>query len=337
MRLLFILGLIFSPSLIFSQEKLTFRDSLNRAELVVPRLSRQSVKSLIPSAGESIDTLATELDYVKVVLYADNTWKYIKDEKAMIQKDVFTENWNNTQLNPYNIELSKLPITNAIWIVDSLSSYSCPYIGKLHPHGKFGIRRGRMHHGVDLPLKTGTPIYSPFDGIVRLSSYVNGYGNVVVIRHENGIETYYAHLSKRSVSVNDVIKSGDVLGLGGSTGRSTGPHLHFETRYLGHSFDPQWLINFETGELRHRLFVLKKKYFSPYSNYEQNFEDEIYNHEQDLKEAAELAAMRWHTVRSGDNLGRIAINNNTTVTAICRLNGISSRTVLKIGRKLRVR
>ena len=337
MRKVLFIGLLLISTSIYSQKRLTFRDSLNKAELIVPRLSTKSVKSLIPSPKESIDTLDTDLDYIKIVLFADNTWRYEKDETMMANKDVFKENWNNTVTNPYQIKLSELPITNAIWIVDSMSNYCCPYQGKLHPHGKFGPRRGRMHHGVDLPFKLGTTIYAPFDGVVRLSSYVRGYGNMVIIRHENGIETYYGHLSKRSVKANDVIKAGDVLGLGGSTGRSTGPHLHFETRYLGHSFDPQWLIDFETGELRHRLFVLKKKYFSPYSNYDQDFEDEIYNHEQDLKEAAELAAMKWHIVRSGDTLSRIAVNNNTSISAICKLNGISAKSVLKIGRKLRVR
>ena len=156
-------------------------------------------------------------------------------------------------------------------------------------------------------------------------------------RHENGIETFYGHLSKRNVEAGDWVNAGDVIGLGGSTGRSTGPHLHYETRYDGFAFDPQWLVDFKTGELRHRLFILKKKYFNIYSNYEQDFEDEWKNEEDDKKEEAERAAMRWHTVRSGDTLGRIAINNGTTVSAICKLNGITPKTVLKIGRRLRVR
>ena len=133
------------------------------------------------------------------------------------------------------------------------------------------------------------------------------------------------------------MRAGEPIGLGGNTGRSTGSHLHFETRYNGFAFDPQWLIDFKTGTLRHRLFVLKKKYFNIYSNYEQNFEDEMKNDEDDKKEDAEREAMRWYTIKSGDTLGRIAINHGTTVSALCRLNGIKSTTTLKIGRKIRVR
>ena len=170
-----------------------------------------------------------------------------------------------------------------------------------------------------------------------MSKYMGGFGNLIIIRHENGIETYYGHLSKRNVEAGDRVNAGDVIGLGGSTGRSTGPHLHFETRYDGFAFDPQWLIDFKTGELRHRLFLLKKRYFNIYSNYEQDFEDEWQNEEEDRKEDAERAAMRWYTIKSGDTLGRIAINNHTTISELCRLNGISRNTTLKIGRRIRVR
>jgi murein DD-endopeptidase MepM/ murein hydrolase activator NlpD len=190
---------------------------------------------------------------------------------------------------------------------------------------------------VDLPLKTGEPIRAAFTGKVRISKYWGAYGNVVVIRHENGIETFYAHLSERLVEADQWVNAGDVIGYGGSTGRSTGPHLHFETRYKGYAFDPQWLIDFKTGQLRHRLFVLKKKYFNIYSNYEQDFDDEAKNEEEDKKEDAEREAMRWYTVKSGDTLSGIAYRNHTTVKEICRLNGIKPDVVLQIGKKLRVR
>ncbi len=170
-----------------------------------------------------------------------------------------------------------------------------------------------------------------------MSKFFGAFGILVVIRHENGLETFYAHLSKRYVEAGDWVNAGDVIGEGGSTGRSTGPHLHFETRYKGFAFDPQWLIDFEKGVLRHRLFVLKKKYFNIYSNYEQDFEDEMKNDAEDKAEDAEKAAMKYYTIKSGDTLGRIAINNGTTVNALCRLNGITAKTVLKIGRRIRVR
>lgn len=308
-----------------------------RNHLVIPRPALEPLKSLVKSPSDPIDTLDTANEYIKVVLFTDNTWQYVKLPGYQSEKDVFENNWDTTVSNPYKLEQANLPYSWSIWLVDSLDQYKCPFQGEIHPRGKFGPRRGRRHQGVDIPLKTGDPIYAAFTGKVRMSKYLGGYGNVVVIRHENGIETFHGHLSKRMVAEGDWVNAGDVIGLGGSTGRSTGPHLHFETRYQGFAFDPQWLIDFKTGDLRHRLFVLKKKYFSPYSNYEQDFEDEWKNEEDDKREEAERAAMRWHTIKSGDTLGRIAINNGTTVSAICKLNGITPKTVLKIGRRIRVR
>ena len=305
--------------------------------LQVRRPAIEKVKSLDISPAGAIDTLDTANENVKVVLLSDNTWYYYKTPDFHQSKDVYEKFWDEVSSNPYKMTLDSLPYSWSIWLVDSLSQYHCPFKGDVHPRGKFGPRRGRRHQGIDLPLKTGDPIYATFTGRVRVSKYLGGFGNLVVIRHENGIETFYGHLSKLNVKAGDWVNAGDVIGLGGSTGRSTGPHLHYETRYNGFAFDPQWLIDFKTGELRHRLFVLKKKYFNIYSNYDQDFEDEWKNEEDDKREEAERKAMKWHVVKSGDTLGRIAINNGTTVNAICKLNGITPKTVLKIGRKIRVR
>ena len=310
----------------------------SRTHLVIPRPALESLPTpLVKSPTDPIDTLDTVNEHIKVILYADNTWQYYKTPEYQKVSGVFDEYWTEGVSDPYKLKLEDLPASWSIWLVDSLDQYHCPFKGDIHPRGKFGPRRGRRHQGVDIPLKTGDPIYAAFTGKVRMSKYFGAFGNLVVIRHENGIETFYAHLSQRNVEVGDWVNAGDVIGLGGSSGRSTGPHLHFETRYKGYAFDPQWLIDFKTGDLRHRLFVLKKKYFNIYSNYEQDFEDEILNEEEDKKEDAEREAMRWYTIKSGDTLGRIAINNNTTVSELCRLNGMTRNTTLKIGKKIRVR
>ena len=321
----------------FSLSGRTLPLTRSQAEIIVPRPALKPVKSMMDTDAMVLDTLDTVNEHIKVVLYSDNTWQYIKDADYMMQAEVFKEHWDEYSTNPYKMGLDSLENVWSLWVVDSLSQYHCPYIGDVHPRGKFGIRRGRRHQGIDLPLATGTPVHAAFDGEVRVSRYAGGYGNLVVIRHQNGLETFYGHLSSRKVKPGDWVHAGDVIGLGGSTGRSTGPHLHFETRYKGFAFDPQWLIDFGTGDLRYRLFVLKKKYFSPYSNYEQDFEDEILNAEDDAREDAERAAMRYYTIKSGDTLGKIAANNGTSVTALCRLNDITPNTILKIGRTIRVK
>ena len=269
----------------------------------------------------------------------------------VVQDSVFTECWDTRAVNPYKETPEELPDRFSIWIVDTLDSYTCPYV--THPRSLFGYRHGRRHQGIDLPYPTGTPVAAAFDGRVRISDYVGGYGNLVVIRHANGLETFYGHLSKRNVESGDWVSAGDIIGLGGSTGRSTGPHLHFETRYRGAAFDPSWLIDFETGTLRHRLLKVRSWYFNPNQRYVQSIddEDEIFRtdeedrllaEEQARKEAAaraaaEAAAMKYHTVRSGDTLSAIARKYHTSVAEICRLNGIKASTILQIGKRLRVR
>ena len=308
-----------------------------KTHLVIPRPAKDPVKSLFKSPSDPVDTLDTAHECIKVILYGDNTWQYYKTPEYQNVVDVYGECWKSSGADPYGLQLADMPAQWSIWCVDSLDQYHCPYKGEVYFRGKFGMRRGRRHQGVDIPLKKGEPIYATFTGKVRISKYWGAYGNVVIIRHENGIETFYAHLSERYVEADQWVNAGDVIGLGGSTGRSTGPHLHFETRYKGYAFDPQWLIDFKTGQLRHRLFVLKKKYFDIYSNYEQDFDDEAKNEEEDKKEDAEREAMRWYTIKSGDTLGGIAYRHNTTVNELCRLNNITAKTVLKIGRKIRVR
>ena len=320
-------------------------DSLRHA------FGRQEVKNLARQTTPYADTLDTGNPGVKVVLYNNGTYRFVRDLSQVAADSVFTECWDTRAVNPFRTDPDSIPDRFSLWIVDTLDSYTCPMVVK--PRSQYGYRHGRRHQGIDLPLSTGTPVPVAFDGRVRVSDYVGGYGNLVVVRHANGLETFYGHLSKRNVESGDWVSAGDIIGLGGSTGRSTGPHLHFETRYKGAAFDPAWLIDFETGTLRHRLLRIRSWYFNPNQRYVQNVddEDEIFRtdeedrllaEEQAKKEAAaraaaEAAAIRYHTIRSGETLSAIAKKYGTSVNELCRLNNIKSTAVLQVGKRLRVR
>ena len=176
-----------------------------------------------------------------------------------------------------------------------------------------------MHKGTDIKVQVGDSIRSAWAGQVRIVGWdPRGYGYFVVVRHENGLETVYGHLSRPLVDEYEMVPSGYVLGLGGNTGRSTGSHLHFEIRYLGEAIDPAKVIDFSTGQLR-------------------NSEEYVIGIKAMKQAKAEQAARRYHTVRSGDTLSGIAKKYGTTVKKLCQLNGIKETSVIRIGQKIRVR
>lgn len=311
--------------------------------LEIRTLSRVSSTILGEDNRIGIDTLKTSDPRVKLVLYSDKTWGLCKNYDLLCSDEIMNEFWNSEKVQPYTVSRDSLPFRVVIQLTDSTERYCCPCKGPVF--SKFGIRHGRNHNGVDLPSPIGTPVYATFCGKVRVSMYTKGYGNLVILRHPNGLETYYGHLSARGVEPGDWVEAGQVIGKVGSTGHSTGPHLHLETRYRGHAFDPQWIIDFNDGDLKMDVFILKKKFLSTYSSYTpDSFEDEeivMKSEEEERAEAerieAERRAMRYHTVRSGDTLSRIASVNGKSIKAICALNpGLTTKTVLKIGRKIRV-
>ncbi len=128
----------------------------------------------------------------------------------------------------------------------------------LSPYGK---RRGRSHTGIDLKTFAGDTIRAAFDGIIRIAGVAKGYGNVVVIRHYNGMETVYGHNSRFLVKAGDKVKAGMPISLEGRTGRATTDHLHFETRMNGQPFDPNLVIDFKAEQLQNRCLV-----FTPAAN-----------------------------------------------------------------------
>lgn len=229
--------------------------------------------------------------------------------------DIYNNIWTSTKLNPYKMPIDSLP--DSIHI--DLSQFKVPVKG--HITSKFGPRRYRYHYGTDIKLFTGDSVVSSFSGKVRITDYDRrGYGNYVVIRHDNGLETVYAHLSKVLVELDQRVEAGETIGLGGNTGRSTGSHLHYEIRFLGNAMNPEKIIDFEQGSpFMHEYLITKNESF-----YYQ-------------KAVKAMAAAKYYKIKSGDNLGRIAARNGTSVRALCRLNGISPKKILRIGQRIRVR
>lgn len=201
--------------------------------------------------------------------------------------------------------------------------FVCP-LADYHISSRFGPRRRRFHYGIDLAMPTGTPVYAAFNGTVRVAKRNKSYGNLVVIRHGNGLETYYAHLSHIDVKSGQTVKAGEQIGLVGNTGRSFGSHLHFETRYLGSAMNPEAVVDFVDKKLVSETLEVNNS---------------LFRHKNSSAQVARgsRSGGKYHTVRKGDTLGAIAARNHTSVKRLCQLNGIRRTSTLRLGQKIRVR
>lgn len=200
----------------------------------------------------------------------------------------------------------------------------------------FGPRRRRFHYGVDLAMPTGEPIYAAFDGVVRFSKYNSSYGHLVVIRHDNGLETYYAHLSKRHVAPGMRVRAGELIGLCGNTGRSRGSHLHFEIRYKGNAMNPENVMDCSTRELISNTITLTSSSFRKVAK--RGAENNSAGSSSHRSTAGNYSGDgKYYKVRTGDTLSRIAQRNGTTVSKLCNLNGLRETSVIRPGQKLRLR
>lgn len=216
--------------------------------------------------------------------------------------------WSSTKVNPYQVDLTDMEDT----VIIDLSSYYPP--SKKHITSNFGFRRWRHHYGVDLKVHRGDSVYNAFDGVIRITKRARDYGNYVVVRHFNGLETLYAHLNKITVKPGDTIKAGTPVGLGGNTGRSTGYHLHFEVRYLGNPINPNDIIDFKSHTVINSVLSLNAQYF---------------------EYKKEIAKIRFWRVKSGDTLSRIAARTGISISKLCALNGIKRNSILRIGQRIR--
>jgi murein DD-endopeptidase MepM/ murein hydrolase activator NlpD len=225
--------------------------------------------------------------------------------------------WDSKKIDIYNFDLKSFRDTVNIRLYDTFFGYDWKMpLDRTPVTSPFGYRWRRWHYGIDLDLNTGDPVYSGFDGIVRIKSYDRyGYGYYIVIRHKNGLESVYGHLSKQLVEIGQEVKAGDLIAKGGSTGRSTGAHLHYELRYKGLPFDPQSVYDFASPSIVGPNFTITSSLFS---------------------HVTKASTSAYHKVRKGENLGAIARKYGVSVTSITKLNGISTRTILKIGQNLRI-
>ncbi|MEG1563906.1 MAG: M23 family metallopeptidase [Bacteroides sp.] len=191
----------------------------------------------------------------------------------------------------------------------------------------FGPRWRRMHNGLDLKVNIGDTIVAAFDGKVRIVKYERrGYGKYVVIRHDNGLETVYGHLSAQLVEPNQLVKAGEAIGLGGNTGRSTGSHLHFETRFLGIAINPIYMFDFPHQDIVADSYTFKKN----------RGREKVRGASDNMQLAAgDEGAIRYYKIKSGDSLSRISKLRGVSISALCKLNRITTRTTLRPGQVLR--
>lgn len=286
-----------------------------------------------------IDTVET--DNGSLLLYSNRTWQYIEDQNfdGILNTDIHNFLSSDSTLNyiwPWDEDecyssnnandLNKLRDTLWLCTVDEIhSDFVMPHDGRIT--SKYGWRRRRYHNGIDIALNTGDTVVAAFSGKIRYARYnTGGFGNLVVIRHYNGLETFYAHLSKHMVVPNQEVKAGDPIGLGGNTGRSHGAHLHFETRFYDAPMDPETIIDLKEKNLKSENLFVHRGLFRPGAT---------------ARSASTATSTSsgdtYHRIRSGDTLGHLARKYGTSVSTICNLNGIRPTTTLNIGRSLRVR
>lgn len=306
-----------------------------------------SAVSSFAQVGIPIDTIDTPEG--KMLIYANRTWEYEHDRdfdgvlcpdlEEFVQSDStmqFKSYWKtDVTITCTSNEVENMGDTLWLCTVDTVhNGYAIPFKGRIT--SRFGYRRGRNHNGIDIDLETGDTIVAAFDGKVRYSQmHEKGFGNLVIIRHYNGLETYYAHCSKLLVAPNQEVKAGEPIALGGNTGRSTGDHLHFEVRFYDNPINPEHLFNFEEQYVDDNLLVHSGIFRAGSSKYSNSSGHSNIGGGSSTYSVDKSA--RTHRVRSGDSLYGIALKYGTTVKKLCQLNDMKETDILQIGQVLRIK
>ena len=276
-----------------------------------------AVAAMVSLNSFSQDLIARQAPIDKKLKSVDSLalQKQIRAEQSEYPALSLYPNWNNQYVHAYGNAI--IPDTYTI----DLTGFHMP-TPSTKITSPFGPRWRRMHNGLDLKVNIGDTIVAAFDGKVRIVKYERrGYGKYVVIRHDNGLETVYGHLSKQLVEENQLVKAGEVIGLGGNTGRSTGSHLHFETRFLGIAINPIYMFDFPKQDIVADTYTFRKaKGVKRAGSHDTQVAD---------------GTIRYHKVKSGDTLSRIAKLRGVSVSTLCKLNRIKPTTTLRIGQVLR--
>ena len=277
------------------------------------RITILALIACVPEMTVAQDLLAEQAPMDKLLARIDSVVldRLIKADLYEYPADDLYPEWSNDYAHKY---------TNVVMpdsLLIDLTGFCMPTENtKVNDIFGYRPRRKRMHYGLDIKVERGDTIRAAFDGKVRYCSYQRrGYGYFVVVRHPNGLETLYAHLTQRLVEENEVVKAGDPIGLGGNTGRSTGPHLHFETRLLGKALNPALFFDFPNQDVTGDSYLYtkpKKKVYDPSD------------------------PDTYYKVRSGDSLSRIAARKGVSIKQLCKLNGITTQTTLRVGQILRL-
>lgn len=276
-----------------------------------------AVAAMVSLSSFSQDLIARQAPIDKKLKSVDSLalQKQIRAEQSEYPALSLYPNWNNQYVHAYGNAI--IPDTYTI----DLTGFHMP-TPSTRITSPFGPRWRRMHNGLDVKVNIGDTIVSAFDGKVRIVKYERrGYGKYVVIRHDNGLETVYGHLSKQLVEENQLVKAGEPIGLGGNTGRSTGSHLHFETRFLGIAINPTYMFDFPKQDIVADTYTFRKTKGARRAG----------SHDTQLADGT----IRYHKVKKGDTLSRIAKLRGVSVSTLCKLNRIKTTTTLRIGQVLR--
>ena len=277
-----------------------------------------AVATMVSLSSFSQDLIARQAPIDKKLKTVDSLalQKQIRAEQSEYPALSLYPNWNNQYVHAYGNAI--IPDTYTI----DLTGFHMP-TPSTKITSPFGPRWRRMHNGLDIKVNIGDTIVAAFDGKVRIVKYERrGYGKYVVIRHDNGLETVYGHLSKQLVEENQLVKAGEVIGLGGNTGRSTGSHLHFETRFLGIAINPIYMFDFPKQDIVADTYTFRRT---------QGSSKRAGSHDTQVADGT----IRYHKVKSGDTLSRIAKLRGVSVSTLCKLNRIKPTTTLRIGQVLR--